>query len=73
MKKLFVIILVGLILSACSEPKKNQPKYEKAVSNIPQAKLVGKTRYGYVYSLNDGTNTIYIYERGGGGSITVVK
>lgn len=78
MKKIITVLaIVGisyLLAISCAEPKKNQPKYEASVTSTKQAELVGETRYGYLYKLKDGNNTIYIYERGGGaGSITVVK
>jgi hypothetical protein len=69
----YLILLLSLLTFSCAEPKKNQPKYEKA-TEVPQAKLIAESRYGYLYKVVDGNNTIYIYERGGGaGSIAVVK
>lgn len=63
-----VVVIILVVVACCSSTsdKKERPA-------LPHAIRVAETDFGRVSKIVDGKNTIYVYERSGGGSgITVV-
>jgi len=70
MKNYSLGLLTAMILLVCCSGSTKSNNHQQP---YPKARVIAETQWGIIYKYQDGENTVYVYERGSGGSgISVV-